>query len=165
MFTTSCISSFNFQCITLTWKHGCNLFHFNPYSATLFLDVALLSAALFMNVCSDNASLFCNANVLCLLMAFCSLDLNKTFPKSVICIGLHYLSDKNKNSFQTILNLCMKSEYVTLFYWCKGRIYRPTSNLNCALSAQLLTVFIKDQCIYLISCRSESFMIYIKYIP
>ena len=35
----------------------------NPYSATLFLDVALLSAALFMNVCSDNASLFCNANV------------------------------------------------------------------------------------------------------
>ena len=86
----------------------------NPYSATLFLDVALLSAALFMNVCSDNASLFCNANVLRLLTAFCSLDLNKTFSKSVICI--RYLFKKNKNSFQTILNLYMKSEYVTLFY-------------------------------------------------
>ena len=85
-----------------------------PYSATLFLDVALLSAALFMNVCSDNASLFCNANVLRLLTAFCSLDLNKTFSKSVISI--RYLSNKNKNSFQTILNLYMKSEYVTLFY-------------------------------------------------
>ena len=92
----------------------------NPYSATLFLDVALLSAALFMNVCSHNASLFCNANVLRLLTAFCSLDLNKTFSKSVICI--HYLSNKNKNSFQTILNLYLKSEYVTLFYWCLGRI-------------------------------------------
>ena len=92
----------------------------NPYRATLFLDVALLSAALFMNVCSDNASLFCNANVLRLLTAFCSLDLNKTFSKSVICI--HYLSNKNKNSFQTILNLYLKSEYVTLFYWCLGRI-------------------------------------------
>ena len=92
----------------------------NPYSATLFLDAALLSFALFMNVCSDNASLFCNANVLRLLTAFCSLDLNKTFSKSVICI--HYLSNKNKNSFQTILNLYLKSEYVTLFYWCLGRI-------------------------------------------
>ena len=86
----------------------------NPYSATLFLDVALLSAALFMNVCSDNASLFCNANVLRLLAAFCSLDLNKTFSKSVICI--HYLSNKNKNSFQTILNLYLKSEYMLLYF-------------------------------------------------
>ena len=51
----------------------------NPYTATLFLDVALLSAALFMNVCSDNASLFCTSNALRLLTAFCSLDLNKTF--------------------------------------------------------------------------------------
>ena len=93
---------------------------FNPYSATLFLDVALLSAALFMNVCSDNASLFCNANVLRLLTAFCSLDLNKTFSKSVICI--HYLSNKNKNSFQSILKLYLKFEYVALFYWCLGRI-------------------------------------------
>ena len=101
-------------------SHFKSLLHFNPYSATLFLDVALLSAALFMNVCSDNASLFCNANVLRLLTAFCSLDLNKTFSKSVICI--HYLSNKNKNSFQTILNLYLKSEYVTLFYWCLGRI-------------------------------------------
>ena len=134
---------------------------FNPYSATLFLDVALLSAALFMNVCSHNASLFCNANVLRLLTAFCSLDLNKTFSKSVICI--HYLSNKNKNSFQTILYLYLKSEYVTLFYWCLGRIDIGLHQIWAALSAQLFTVFIKDQWIYPFSW-SESFMIYIKYI-
>ena len=61
----------------------------NPYSATLFLDVALLSAALFMNVCSDNASLFCNANMLRLLTAFCSLDLEKNLFQIV---NMHTLS-------------------------------------------------------------------------
>ena len=39
-----------------------------------------------------------------------------------IGICIHYLSNKNKNSFQTILNLYLKSEYVALFYWCLGRI-------------------------------------------
>ena len=115
--------SFNVKCKTGRHIHRFSSLGFsliNPYSATLFLDVALLSAALFMNVCSDNASLFCNANVLRLLTAFCSLDLNKTFSKSVICI--HYLSNKNTNSFQTILNFYLKSEYVTLFYWCLGCI-------------------------------------------
>ena len=100
----------SFSLIKIKFAYDDRFKNINPYSATLFLDVALLSAALFMNVCSDNASLFCNANVLRLLAAFCSLDLNKTFSKSVICI--HYLSNKNKNSFQTILNLYLKSEYM-----------------------------------------------------
>ena len=107
----------------------------NPYSAILFLDVALLSAALFMNVCSDNASLFCNANVLRLLTAFCSLDLNKTFSKSVICI--HYLSNKNKNSFQTILNLYMKSEYVFILLVFRAYRHRPTVHQITLLSTQI----------------------------